>query len=534
MTDLTQSILSMPFAQRQALSRQVELALRQNPKNVEAILTASAVSMSEGDTAAATSWLKKALALRKKDPDILLRLATISQMAKDYRNARKYGRKLCEVEPRKAENHQIYATILEQAGDPEGAIRAYTAKLRLKPQDAPTLAAIGRCYGFQGDYAQAAHFYEKALAISPQHPSALYGLANSARFDADEAGGFIQRLEEAAQNQPEDGEAAMLLYSAGKVAEDAREYPRAFSLFSRANAAKRPEGGDIHQRSFDNVEKAFTSKLMKSKAGYGLATRQPIFIVGMPRSGTTLTESICAAHSKVTARDELPYAGSICEALGVANESSEPFVRAIADIPPAGAKAMAEDYLEKAVGPEGIRTSHFTDKMPHNFRFVGFIALILPDAPIIHMRRHPLDNCLSIFSNSMNQFHNLYKTDLVTLGLHYRRYHRLMKHWKSLLPGQMLEVFYEDLVANTELNARKLIDHIGLDWEDGVMDRSGSQRSVRTLSVWQVRQPVYDSSKGKWRRYEKELAPLMEILAPVVEEYEAELAALERQSETSK
>ena len=532
MTKDPQSVLSMSLPQREAAGRHAMAALKQNPKNIEALLTMSALALSEGSTSDALGWLKKAYAVKKKSPDILKRLATTALAGKDYRSAKKYGRKLCEIEPRNADNHQTYGNILEQAGDPQGAIKAYKTRLRLKPDDAETFSAIARCHGFQGNHDEARRYHEKTLELAPYHAQSLYGLANSTRFGPGEADVLVDKLETAAGHQEKSDGVAQLFYSAGKVLEDAKDFPRAFGFYKRANEAARPENEGIHLESFENMEKAFTPELMRAKRGFGLDTRQAIFVLGMPRSGTTLTESICAAHSKVTARDELPYITTISEALGATSETPGPFVRAIAEVPPQGAVAMAQDYLANAIGAEDLDTPHFTDKMPHNFRYIGLIKLILPNAPIIHVRRHPLDNCLSIFANSMTIFHNTYKTDLVRLGLHYRRYHRLMRHWKYLLPGQIHDVFYEDLVANTELNARKLIDHIGLDWEDGVMDRSGSQRSVRTLSVWQVRQPVYDSSKGKWRRYEKELAPLMEILAPVVEEYEAELTALERENTT--
>jgi len=157
---------------------------------------------------------------------------------------------------------------------------------------------------------------------------------------------------------------------------------------------------------------------------------------------------------------------------------------------------------------------------------MGLISVLFPNAKIIHCRRHPLDNCVSLFTNSMGSYHNAYKTDLTTLGLYYRQYLQLMDHWRKVLPNQFHEVYYEDVVGNTELNARNMIDYLGLNWEDSVMDRKGSQKAVKTLSVWQVRQPVYTSSSGRWKVFEKHLGPLIDALGPVVAEYEAELTAL--------
>jgi len=211
--------------------------------------------------------------------------------------------------------------------------------------------------------------------------------------------------------------------------------------------------------------------------------------------------------------------------LGMNSDVAHGYADNVARLTEADIKDLAQDYLRRYAGIMGS-TLHFTDKLPHNFQNVGLIHLLFPNAAMIHVRRHPLDNCLSLYSNSMNKFHNEYKTELPKLGLYFRHYLQLMDHWREVLPGRMHEVFYEDLVANTEWNARAMIAHIGLEWEDGVMNRAGSQRSVRTLSNWQARQPVYSTSKGKWRNYEKFLGPVIDALGPYVEAYEKELATL--------
>ena len=185
----------------------------------------------------------------------------------------------------------------------------------------------------------------------------------------------------------------------------------------------------------------------------------------------------------------------------------------------------AQAYMDNMSSVVGI-TKHFTDKLPHNFLRIGMIKLLFPKAKIIHCRRRPLDNCVSLFTNSMRSFHNSYKTDLVKLGLYYRKYVSLMTYWREIFPGEIYDVYYEDLVANTELNARQMIKYIGLEWEDSVMDRQSSQKSVKTLSAWQVRQPVYTTSAGRWRNYEKHLVPLIDTLGPIVQKYEDELAMI--------
>jgi hypothetical protein len=183
---------------------------------------------------------------------------------------------------------------------------------------------------------------------------------------------------------------------------------------------------------------------------------------------------------------------------------------------------MAREYLEKTKPAHG-KTPHFTDKLPHNFVHIGLISVLFPEARIIHVRRHPIDNCLSLYANSMTKFHNTYKSKLSNLGIYYRHYADLMRYWREEAGIRFHDVYYEDLVANTEFVARGM-----LDWEDNVMDREHAQRSVKTLSLWQVRQPVYQSSKGKWRHYEEHLGPLIDSLGDIVGEYERELQALEQ------
>ena len=310
---------------------------------------------------------------------------------------------------------------------------------------------------------------------------------------------------------------------------DAGRHDEAFQFYSEGNRNSTKNSKPDSTFEITNVRAAVSGTYLQQRKNFGVADASPIFIVGMPRSGTTLTESLCGAHSKIFPGDELPYFPALFKSLGMRGELPKAFVSAVQEMTEEFSVELAQTYLSR-VRPIVGNAEFFTDKLPHNFVRVGLIKLLFPNAKIIHCRRHPLDNCVSIFTNSMRKFHNTYKSDLKTLGLYYRQYWQLMQHWREIMPGAMHEVYYEDMVANTELNARDLIAHIGLEWEDGVMDRQNSQKSVKTLSAWQVRQPVYTSSAGRWRVYEKHLGPLIDILEPIVEQYEAELAALETQN----
>ena len=518
--------LDLSASQRLTLARQASEALRRDPKNIDALLTLAGIHGAENNFTAAIGELKKALALRKKDIGILARLVSACNDAGDLAMARKYARKLTEVAPRDPENHKKYGLILELQGFPQHAIEAYRKADRLQPGNRQTLHDIGRNYASLGDETRALEFYEKALNVDPTYALALYSYAVARKFTPDEVDDFLDKVESSLPTTADDPVLrANLHYAAAKALEDTGRHDEAFAHFHQANALRQPDDEASIVTPFLNTLDALTRDFMRSREGAGLETTQPIFILGMPRSGTTLTESLCGAHSKVTAGDERTVLTSMARRLGCENGTAGAYGRNLEQLSKQNIRGLAEDYLARCKAIAGT-TPHFTDKLPHNFMHVGLIALLFPNAKIIHCRRHPLDNCLSLYSNSLQPYHNRYKTDLTRLGMYYRQYLRLMEHWRQILPGKMHEVFYEDLVANTEWNARAIIEYLELEWEDGVLDRTSSQRSVRTASNWQVRQPVYQSSKGKWRYYEKHLEPLIEALGPGVEAYERELAAL--------
>ena len=519
----TQTFADLSEQQRMIMVRRAELDLQRNPKNADAMMLLAGLIALEGDGALALAWLKKALAIRKKDPEILRRLLATSAKAKLYADARKYGRKLCEVEPRNAANHQNHGDVLERMGLPQQAVAASLKANRLDPGKPEILNAIARQHSASGDNQQARAWFERTLKVAPQNAYALLGLAGTRKHTHGEAEALIAAIAKALALQPEKTDEAVLCFAAGKVLDDCGQFDEAFAWFAKANGLRVPDLSHSPLTPFKNMKAVFTREFLAARRGYGLATQKAIFVVGMPRSGTTLTESICAAHLRITAGDEMATIRTICDALGRTSELPGVFRQAIERIPKDGSIAIARDFLRHAAGMVGD-VEHFTDKMPHNFLNVGFIRLILPEAKIIHVRRHPLDNCLSIYFSAMNDYHDAYKTDLVSLGIYYRQYCDLMEHWRQAVPHAFHEVFYEDLVANTELNSRAIIDYLGLKWESSMLDRSKSQKSVKTLSSWQVRQPIYQSSKGKWRNYEKQLAPLIDAIGPYVQKYEDELA----------
>lgn len=318
----------------------------------------------------------------------------------------------------------------------------------------------------------------------------------------------------------------------GLAYERNKEYARAFEYFAKANIVGQENLDKTKELvPFSNVKLTFTKDLLERNEKFGHASDRPIFVLGMPRSGTTLVESILAGHREIIDNGELSFIYDRLKRFGVyepisplANNAAPDFKFYLDNATPNSFVQLAEKYFKES-GFQNDKKKYQVDKLPHNFMSVGMIHLIFPNAKIIHCRRHPVDCALSCFKSSFSEFH-AYATDLEFLGQYFQEYWELMKHWRALLPDRMHEVFYEDTVVNTEAVARGMIEHIDLEWDENCLDHTSSKRDVSTASQWQVRQPIYTSSVAKWKNYEKHLEPMIKAMGSCIEEYESELAAL--------
>ncbi len=273
------------------------------------------------------------------------------------------------------------------------------------------------------------------------------------------------------------------------------------------------------------IRTIFNAELLSAKAGGGEPAPAPVFVVGMPRSGTTLIEQIIASHPKAAGAGELFDLDNIVQSLTGLNSGALSFPEVVATMSGEQLRQVGARYVAaiRALAPAAERIA---DKMPWNFHFAGLIHLALPNARIIHARRDPVDTCLSCFSILFEGNSNQYTYDLVELGRFYRAYDSLMAYWRDVLPpGLMLEVQYEEVVGDLEKQARQIISHCGLDWDDACLDFHKTRRPVRTSSVAQVRKPIYRSSVGRWRPYREQLRPLLEELGIDAERESAAAAA---------
>jgi hypothetical protein len=305
-----------------------------------------------------------------------------------------------------------------------------------------------------------------------------------------------------------------LHFALGKAFADREQYEPSFRHFLEGNALKRRQTAYDEAatlRFFERIQAVFARELMREKRGGGDHSPAPVFVLGMPRSGTTLVEQILASHSKVFGAGELEEFGKAVASSVQANCASVTFPEIVPAMSAEQLRQLGGCYLD-AIGAAARPAERIVDKLPLNFAFVGLIHLALPNARIIWARRDPIDTCVSCFSTLFggDQPHTY---ELGELGRYHRAYEALMEHWRRVLPeGVLLEVQYEDVVEDLEGQARRMVKHCGLEWEEACLTFHETQRPVRTASVAQVRQPIYRSSVGRWRPYKHQLQPLLQAL----------------------
>lgn len=429
------------------------------------------------------------------------------------------------------------------------AIKHMQYALKIQPDLIDALCALGKTYVASGKPSLALPLYEKAVNINRDHPKVRIGMAAalSSLGRMDEAGVYLKETIERRVNLPVayndlvqtrkftaeppelqsilkelgnprlDSEGAeMLHHAAGKVFNDLKRYKEALHHFNKAKQVVGCEF-DIGQYSrwIDSVIETFTPGLFAAASGFGNPSETPVFVVGMPRSGTTLTEQILASHPNVYGAGELSKLKRIANAIGLKPSSAGDVVRSVNSLTPELIKTLSDEHTSylREQAPAALR---IVDKMPHNFQLIGLIALLFPNARIIHCRRDAIDNCVSCFVLPFSKGHS-YNSDLRTLGLYYREYDRLMRHWNKVFPGRIFENRYETLVEDQAEQSRRLIDYLGLPWDDACLRFFDREGSVTTPSRWQVRQPIYKSSVKRWKNYESEVQPLIEALGDLAE-----------------
>jgi tetratricopeptide (TPR) repeat protein len=420
-----------------------------------------------------------------------------------------------------------YANALSNLGAALGAlnrldesVECFRAALRLQPTDTHARASLAATLSFQGRTAEALDELRETLRIDPNHVRALGVLSTLAaagnyRFTPQE----VERISALADRADLPlADRSHYHFALAQWLDQAGDYDGAFAHARRANEVRQElnrAGGEqfdpaVHRQYVDALIATFAPEYFDRVRGLGVGSELPVFIVGMMRSGTTLAEQILASHPLVFGAGELAELGQLAGGLPRRLGTELPYPQCVAAIDAATAQSVAADYL-RVLQERGGSAQRVVDKMPLNFLGLGLIATLFPRARIIHCRRDPVDTCLSCYFRDFTTSFT-FKYDLHHLGIYYREYARLMAHWRRVLPAPMFELQYEELTAEPEAVSRLLIEYCGLAWDERCLRFNETERPVRTASTAQVRQPMYRSAVGRWRRYEKHLGPLLAAL----------------------
>ena len=406
------------------------------------------------------------------------------------------------------------AESLERVGRGAEAIPLLQETLAAQPDEAGTIYSLGRLLHNAGRLAEAEQVYQRALSLAKGAARTCYGYAQIRKFGPEDMD-IIRRMEALRQREGmAESDRIHVHYALGKIYDDCQNYDQAFACFVAANRLQRGSttyDRQAMERRIDEMMEVFDHPLLEEMSGLGSLEEGPLFIVGMPRSGTTLTEQILASHPQVAGGGELLYFFSLEWQLAGLLKSDLEFPHCCRFLDQKTARDITQNYLELLRRHSGS-ARFVTDKLPANFLYLGLSRVLFPQAPVIHCWRDPLDVCLSIFFQFFNRGHD-YANDLVDIGHYYLQYARLVAHWRRVLPVPFLESHYETLVTHTEEETRRLLDFCGLEWDEACLDFYRTERRVATASNWQVRQPLYSEAIGRWKHYERHLAPLLELFA---------------------
>jgi tetratricopeptide (TPR) repeat protein len=430
--------------------------------------------------------------------------------------------RLLADDPRNPGYRNLKAAALAKIGEYDQAIDLYGGVLRDQPGQAKVWMSYGHALKTVGRQAEAIDAYRRCVAIAPRFGEAWWSLANLKTVQFSDADVLAMEMELRRADLGEE-DRFHLEFALGKAQEDRAEFEASFGHYERGNALRREAldySADETTAQAERARALLTADFLAARAGQGCLAPDPIFVVGLPRAGSTLVEQILASHSQVEGTQELPDIISMVRRLGgKARRGSEShYPEVLAELAPDDLRALGQEYLDRAQVHRKLGRPFFIDKMPNNWAHVGLIQLILPNAKIVDARRHPLGCCFSGFKQHFARGQG-FTYDLTDIGRYYRDYVALMEHFVAILPGRIHRVIYERMVADPEAETRALLDDCGLPFEDGCLRFYENDRAVRTASSEQVRRPIFTDAADHWRNYEPWLGPLKAALGPVLDAY---------------
>ena len=496
--------------------------LKVHPTSIAAIRMLAEVAARLGRYVDAETLLARCLALAPNFTVARHNYAVVLHRQNKSQEAIAQIEMLLRQDPKNPTYRTLKGAALGQIGEYAQAIACYEDVLKNFPNQPRAWMSYGHTLKAVGRQPESVGAYRKAIALSPKLGEAYWSLANlkTFRFEPNEIEA-MQAVVTRADLSDEDR--YHLHFSLGKALEDGKNYADAFKHYAAGNALRRKSVTYDAAETSDHVRRSkalFTSGFFAARADQGNPASDPIFIVGLPRSGSTLIEQILSTHSRVEGTMELPDVIAIARRLGGRRSRAQPseYPEVLATLNADQVASLGTEYLERTRVQRKLNRPHFIDKMPNNFLHVGLIHLMLPNSRIIDARRHPLGCCFSVFKQHFARG-QAFSYDLAELGRYYSDYVELMSHFDGVLPGRIHRVTYEKLVDDPEREVRGLLAYCDLPFEEDCLHFYRNRRAVRTASSEQVRQPIFREGVDQWRNFEPWLEPLKTALGPVLQEY---------------
>jgi tetratricopeptide (TPR) repeat protein len=495
--------------------------MQKNPKHIEGMRLLADIGVRLGALEDAEFLLETALEFSPQSTKVRVDYIQVLRKQQKYQEALANAKILIQQEPNNPQFQSVFAVESMQSGDYDTALMTFDSILKILPEEPVTLTSRGNALKTQGRKEEAIDSYRRAIKKYPAHGEAYYSLANLKLFSFTDK--EIEAMESQEANPGISYMARIYLdFALGKAYEDMGDFDKAFSYYERGNSFKRSQSrykAEDITTEFHAQADVFDDSFVQAIASSGVKAADPIFIVGLPRSGSTLLEQILASHSQVDGTMELPNILSLAQKLrrGDNLSGTNHYPSVLKTLDAEALSKFGEAYIKDTRVHRGS-APFFIDKMPNNFRHIGLINLILPNAKIIDARRHPMGCCFSAFKQLFHEGQE-FTYGLEQVGTYYKDYVELMDHWDKVLPGKVLRVQYEEVVSDLDTQVRRILDYCGLDFEENCISFYETDRSVRTPSSEQVRQPIYQSGVDQWKNFEANLEPLKKALGPVLKRY---------------
>ena len=492
--------------------------LQHAPKNVEAMRLLAEIGQRLGALDEAEFLLESAVVFEPNNDKARIDYIQVLRKRQRFALALDEAKKLLDQAPGNPQFQSVYAIELMQTGDYDTALEYFDKVLITLPNDPITLTSKGHAFKTLGRYQQAVEAYQAALASRPQHGEAYYSLSNLKTYQFSDAEIDLM-LQQEKNLEHSMMERVYVYFALGKAYEDRKDYSKSFEYYQLGNSLKRNSSGYDADKMSDELmaqRNDCTPALFAAHQDHGCSAPDPIFIVGLPRSGSTMLEQILSSHSQVDGTLELPNILSMAQKLRKQGktEGEHAYPQNLAQLSSDELQTLGEKFIaDTKVHRQGA--PFFIDKMPNNFRHIGLIKLILPNSKIIDARRHPMACCFSNYKQLFAEGQE-FSYDLNDIAQYYKDYVELMVHWDAVLPGQVLRVNYEEVVDDLETQVRRLLEFCGLPFESACLSFHETKRSVRTASSEQVRQPIYRSGLEQWHNYSTHLTELKNQLSNVI------------------